>query len=127
MTGGTGNLDFSKRNDNELVNPGESKWKWKSIEDYAQEVDGLPMRSPCSHNPPSSHKLTNLSAVDMNARDRDITPNCIPYISIYNTVPSTSKPTHMQCKTHPILPPPTNQQYKFPTPQKNIRIKYTSI
>jgi hypothetical protein len=42
MTGGTGNLDFSKRNDNELVNPGETKWKWKSIEDYAQEVDGLP-------------------------------------------------------------------------------------
>ena len=34
MTGGTGTLDFSKRNDSELVNPGESKWKWKSIEDY---------------------------------------------------------------------------------------------
>jgi hypothetical protein len=42
MSGGTGNLDFSKRNDNELVNPGQSKWKWKTMEEYAQEVEGLP-------------------------------------------------------------------------------------
>jgi len=38
----TENLDFSKTNDNELVNPGESKWKWKTIEQYAQEVGGMP-------------------------------------------------------------------------------------
>jgi hypothetical protein len=38
----TDNLDFSKSNDNELVNPGESKWKWKTIEQYAKEVDGMP-------------------------------------------------------------------------------------
>lgn len=42
MSGGTGNIDFSKKNDNELVNPGESKWKWKTIEEYADEVDGMP-------------------------------------------------------------------------------------
>jgi hypothetical protein len=42
MSGGTGNLDFSKKNDNELVNPGESKWKWKTMEEYAEEVDGMP-------------------------------------------------------------------------------------
>jgi hypothetical protein len=42
MTGGTGNLDFSMRNDNELVNPGERKWKWKSIEQYVDELGGLP-------------------------------------------------------------------------------------
>ena len=42
MSGGTGNLDFSKRNDNELVNPGQSKWKWKTMEEYAAEVDGMP-------------------------------------------------------------------------------------
>jgi len=43
MSGGGGNLDFSKHNHNELVNPGESKWKWKTIEDYAKETDGLPL------------------------------------------------------------------------------------
>jgi hypothetical protein len=42
MSGGGGNLDFTE-NDNELVNPGESKWKWKRIEDYAKEVDGMPI------------------------------------------------------------------------------------
>jgi hypothetical protein len=42
MSGGTGNIDFSKKNDNELVNPGESRWKWKTMEEYAGEVDGLP-------------------------------------------------------------------------------------
>lgn len=41
MSGG-GNLDFTE-NHNELVNPGESKWKWKRIKDYAKEVDGMPM------------------------------------------------------------------------------------
>jgi hypothetical protein len=43
MSGGGGNIDFSKHNHNELVNPGESKWKWKSMEDYAEEVDGMPI------------------------------------------------------------------------------------
>jgi hypothetical protein len=43
MSGGTGNLDFSKYNDNELVNPGESKWKWKTMEEYAEEVQGMPI------------------------------------------------------------------------------------
>jgi hypothetical protein len=42
MCGGTGNLDFSKKNDNELVNPGQSKWKWKTMEEYAEEVGGMP-------------------------------------------------------------------------------------
>jgi hypothetical protein len=42
MAGKGGNLDFSQRNDNELVNPGESKWKWKTIEMYAEEVEGMP-------------------------------------------------------------------------------------
>jgi hypothetical protein len=42
MAGAGGNLDFSQSNDNELVNPGQSKWKWKTIEEYAEEVDGMP-------------------------------------------------------------------------------------
>ena len=42
MAGSGGNLDFSQQNDNEMVNPGESKWKWKTIEAYAEEVEGMP-------------------------------------------------------------------------------------
>ena len=42
MSGGTGNLNFSDWNHNEKINPGQSKWKWKTIEEYAEEVDGLP-------------------------------------------------------------------------------------
>ena len=42
MSGGTGNLDFSKENNNDLVNPGESRWKWKTMEEYAEEVGGMP-------------------------------------------------------------------------------------
>jgi hypothetical protein len=42
MAGTGGNLDFSEANDNELVNPGQSKWKWKTIETYADEVEGMP-------------------------------------------------------------------------------------
>ena len=38
---GEGNLDFSE-NDNELVNPGEKLWKWKTVKEYAKEVDGKP-------------------------------------------------------------------------------------
>ncbi|KAI0373208.1 NAD(P)-binding protein [Pilatotrama ljubarskyi] len=33
-----GKVDFSTRNDNELVNPGESLWKWKTVEDELREV-----------------------------------------------------------------------------------------
>lgn len=43
MSGGGGNLDFSTHNHNELVNPGESKWKWKTMEEYAEETDGMPI------------------------------------------------------------------------------------
>jgi hypothetical protein len=43
MSGGGGNLDFSEHNHNELVNPGESKWKWKTMEEYAEETDGMPI------------------------------------------------------------------------------------
>lgn len=43
MSGGGGNLDFSQDNHNELVNPGETKWKWKTMEEYAEETDGMPI------------------------------------------------------------------------------------
>ncbi|KZT64191.1 NAD(P)-binding protein [Daedalea quercina L-15889] len=33
-------LDFSSKNDNELVNPGESIWKWKTVEDLVRERGG---------------------------------------------------------------------------------------
>ena len=42
---GTGKLDFSSTglgNDNELINPGERSWKWKTIHDYAEETKGRP-------------------------------------------------------------------------------------
>lgn len=42
MSGSGDNLDFKEKNDNELLNPGESKWKWKTIEEYAKEVKGMP-------------------------------------------------------------------------------------
>jgi hypothetical protein len=38
---GEGQLDFSQ-NENELVNPGEKLWKWKTVEEYAKDVDGKP-------------------------------------------------------------------------------------
>ncbi len=31
---GEGKLDFSSDNDNELVNPKNSLWKWKTVEDH---------------------------------------------------------------------------------------------
>lgn len=37
-----GKLDHSKDNQNELVNPGESLWKWKTVDQYAKEVKGRP-------------------------------------------------------------------------------------
>ncbi|KAH9922257.1 uncharacterized protein B0H18DRAFT_1018780 [Fomitopsis serialis] len=36
---GEGKMDFSQ-NDDELVNPGESIWKWKTVEDIVREKDG---------------------------------------------------------------------------------------
>ena len=38
---GEGKLDFSE-NQNEIVNPGEREWKWKTVKDYAKEVGGKP-------------------------------------------------------------------------------------
>ncbi|KAH9942397.1 uncharacterized protein BXZ73DRAFT_87989 [Epithele typhae] len=35
---GEGKLDFSANNDNELINPGQSLWKWKTVEDEIREV-----------------------------------------------------------------------------------------
>ncbi|CAF1153587.1 unnamed protein product [Didymodactylos carnosus] len=39
---GEGKMDYSSKNGNELINPGESKWKWKTIKEYAKEVNGKP-------------------------------------------------------------------------------------
>jgi hypothetical protein len=38
---GEGKLDFSK-NENEVFNPGEKVFKWKTLQEYAKEVDGKP-------------------------------------------------------------------------------------
>ncbi|OBZ65409.1 hypothetical protein A0H81_14542 [Grifola frondosa] len=35
---GEGILDLSKNNINELINPGEGKWKWKTVEDHIREI-----------------------------------------------------------------------------------------
>ncbi|CCM05455.1 uncharacterized protein FIBRA_07675 [Fibroporia radiculosa] len=37
-----GKQDFSKENSDELVNPGQKVWKWKTVEDYVREVRGQP-------------------------------------------------------------------------------------
>jgi len=37
-----GEIDFSKDNQGELVNPGQSLWKWKTAEAYAKETKGNP-------------------------------------------------------------------------------------
>ena len=34
-----GRADFSKDNLNELINPGETLWKWKTLEDYFREKE----------------------------------------------------------------------------------------
>jgi len=39
---GEGKIDYSKGNQNELVNPGEGIWKWKSMKEYAEEIGGKP-------------------------------------------------------------------------------------
>lgn len=38
---GEGKMDFTE-NTNELINPGEKEWKWKTVQDYAKEVGGKP-------------------------------------------------------------------------------------
>ncbi|KAG8899955.1 hypothetical protein FRB99_006348 [Tulasnella sp. 403] len=37
---GTGGGDFSVQNDNELVNPGESLWKWTTLAEFVKEAKG---------------------------------------------------------------------------------------
>ena len=32
-------MDFSKENDNDLVNDGT--WEWKTVEEYAKETQGM--------------------------------------------------------------------------------------
>ena len=42
---GEGKIDHTESglgNDNELVNPGQSLWKWKTVSEYANEVKGRP-------------------------------------------------------------------------------------
>ncbi|KAH9911849.1 hypothetical protein B0H21DRAFT_759098 [Amylocystis lapponica] len=39
---GEGKLDFSKTNANEIANPGQKTWKWKTVEEYMREVKGHP-------------------------------------------------------------------------------------
>ncbi|KAH9948291.1 hypothetical protein B0H21DRAFT_788404 [Amylocystis lapponica] len=39
---GEGQLDFTKDNANDIANPGEKAWKWKTVEDYIREVKGRP-------------------------------------------------------------------------------------
>ena len=34
-----GHADFSKDNLNELINPGETLWKWKTLEDYFRKKE----------------------------------------------------------------------------------------
>lgn len=38
----SGQVDFTKDNHDELINPGQSLWTWKTIADYAKETKGRP-------------------------------------------------------------------------------------
>ncbi|KZT30160.1 NAD-binding protein [Neolentinus lepideus HHB14362 ss-1] len=40
---GEGKMNF-QQNDNELVNPGQKNWKWKTMVDYVREMEGEPCR-----------------------------------------------------------------------------------
>ncbi|KAG8921180.1 hypothetical protein FRC01_000377 [Tulasnella sp. 417] len=40
-TMGYGLTDFSKDNANEIINPGESLWKWKTVQEYVEETKGV--------------------------------------------------------------------------------------
>jgi hypothetical protein len=35
---GEGKMDWSSRNDNELVNPDQSVWKWKTVKMQVEEM-----------------------------------------------------------------------------------------
>ena len=37
-----GHFDHSPYDSNEILNPGQSKWKLRTIEEYAKEVKGRP-------------------------------------------------------------------------------------
>lgn len=37
---GMGKINFGKKNGNDLVNAGESEWKWKTVKNYAEETKG---------------------------------------------------------------------------------------
>jgi hypothetical protein len=39
---GEGKLDFTTQNENDIVNPEDYKWKWKTVHEYAKEVGGKP-------------------------------------------------------------------------------------
>ena len=39
---GEGNLDHSTDNQNDVVNPKECHWKWKTVLDFAKETGGKP-------------------------------------------------------------------------------------
>ena len=41
VAAGEGRIDYSKENVNELVNPGQSLWKWKTVDDELREVMSL--------------------------------------------------------------------------------------
>lgn len=43
---GSGLMDFSNENDNELINPGESLWKWKTVADAVKENKGIYRPTP---------------------------------------------------------------------------------
>ncbi|KAG8946363.1 hypothetical protein FRC04_011909 [Tulasnella sp. 424] len=40
-TMGYGLTDFSTDNANEVINPGESQWKWKTVQEYVEETKGV--------------------------------------------------------------------------------------
>jgi hypothetical protein len=41
-----GHFDHTKDSANEILNPGLTKWKLRTIEDYAKEVKGRPWVGP---------------------------------------------------------------------------------
>lgn len=38
---GYGLTDFSTDNANKVINPGESQWKWKTVQEYVEETKGV--------------------------------------------------------------------------------------
>nr|VWO94935.1 Nucleoside-diphosphate-sugar epimerase [Ganoderma boninense] len=57
---GGGKLDLEAANDNELVNPGGTMWKWRSVEDYVRgSRNGCPPPPPELVSQASASYLTN--------------------------------------------------------------------